>query len=179
MKYARLCATLIAVSMLGGCAASDDDLEEDDVAEASQAATKAVYRKEAEAETWAGGYKTAVGTGNGSTGGYLAMYYPGGPQAAFIVPKKGKYRIAARVSGTACNGLPTAAFFIDGEPAGDVDVPVEQRANGSLRWFTKRSGFKELTKGAHSYGIKLTNDKDKGACDRNIFVDYVIVEKQG
>lgn len=98
-------------------------------------------------------------------GGKTLAMYTGGTAQAKITPAAATISIAVLVRGTQCEGAPTLQVMVDGVKAATFTVSATKYSNYTVA--------KNLTAGAHTIALALTNDHSGASCDRNLYVDMV------
>ena len=105
-----------------------------------------------------------AGTGQAASG---ALKIWSTATATGAVTSRATRRITVRARGEQCSGAPRMIASVDGHVALDVKV-------GSTSW-TDYAADLPLNDGSHSLSVRFDNDYLSTTCDRNLYVDRVVL----
>lgn len=165
-------AFVIGTLFMFGCGIEEGDAPAEEIGEGDELGEVTseieAYRTEAEHMTINNGYTRYI-VGVGSGGQSLGLMWNGGPYVSFYASTAGNYRLRPALYGAWCNGYPIAQLLIDArllsrhEISGWPSYPV--------------SGWMYLQPGWHQFAVAFENDYANSSCDRNIYFDYMVIER--
>ncbi|HEU4979171.1 MAG TPA: glycoside hydrolase family 6 protein [Solirubrobacteraceae bacterium] len=132
---------------------------------AAPSAHAAPVTAEAEALSLPSGSGMVVSDSAASGGRALEIW--SSATASGTVASRATRRIAVRARGQQCQGAPRMIVAVDGRTALDVEVPATS--------WTDYAADLALPDGPHAVTVRFANDFLAPACDRNLFVDRVLL----
>jgi hypothetical protein len=102
-----------------------------------------------------------------ASGAQVLGIYSNGGASKQLTTTGDAVRLTVRARGTSCYGDPSMRVKVDGSQVGSFYVKA-----GAL---AEHSANLNLPAGAHTVTVELTNDHRDSTCDRNLFVDQVVL----